>query len=69
MLVTYSIPSLHTHTHTCSEHLLFILEIITAQFLVLPQQPSSLLPVSGHEYVCECVCVCDVCVCVYVYVG
>ena len=30
-----------------SEQLLFILEIVTAQFLVLPQQPSSLLPVSA----------------------
>ena len=40
--------------YTHSEHLLFVLEIITAQFLVLPQQPSSLLPVS----VCVCVCVC-----------
>ena len=54
-----------------SEQLLFILEIVTTQFLVLPQQPSSLLPVSAAPEVKSSSgsSRSDVCVCVLAPLG
>ncbi len=35
-------------TMATGDCLRFTLEVISAQFLILPQQPATLLPVSGH---------------------
>ena len=45
-------PWFEERTQAQQGQLIFILDTITSQFLQLPQQPASLLPVSTHWYWC-----------------